>query len=223
MISIRIVGYAMGASVLAAACSHEVRPDDMTVEAHHAAARNETIQARQEMAKAAFDSPGRESSNVGMIPELYISPDATPDLAFDPGVQARSLMKRARAHERAAAELEGQEAEACKTIPETQRNTCPALGPVADVRDVDGGVRLRLADRERANDVLPLLRCAAAHAMAHGPSDRCGGAPSLRGVEFRETPDPQAIEVVGQSRVVSAEIRKLFHGNALSRAESSGS
>jgi hypothetical protein len=224
MFTNRLAGLAIGTTcMMASACAHEVRPDDMSAEAHHAAAQREARQAQREIAAAAYDSPGRDPSNAGMIPELYTDPDANPDLAYDPGVRARALEKRAQEHENAAVALESFEAAACKNIPSAQRGVCPSLRAVTEVRDIEGGVRLRLDDESRSHDVLPSMRCHYAYARAHAFDDRSACPLSIRGVEFRETSDPHLVDVVGRDAKTSAEIRKRVRDGILGRVAASTS
>jgi len=212
---IRFAGVVFSASVMAAACSHEVRPDDMSAEAHRAAAQKESEAARREMAKAMYESPGLDLLSPGIIPELYYNPDAASNLAYDPALRARWLERRAREHEQAATELESFAAAACKDVPTLQPGTCSALGPVAEVRAVDGGVRLTLVASARVDVLLPQLRCTYAHERERGFRDRRECAFAVPGVEFRATSDPQAIDVVSQDSKTAAELRKLAREGVL--------
>ena len=223
MKSIRFSGFVFSASLLAAACSHEVRPDDMSAQAHHAAARKESQAAKREMAKARFESPGQDPLGAGIIPELYYNPDATSNLVYDPALRAQSLERRAREHEQAAAELESGEAAACKDIPAAQRNMCPSLDTVAEMRAMEGGVRLRLADRAQVDTLLAQLRCSYAYAREHGFGERRDCVFALPGVEFRATPDPRAIDIVSRNRKAAAELRKLVHEGFLGGVAANGS
>jgi hypothetical protein len=52
--------FALWSCAYAVGCTHQVRPDDMSAEAHLAAAEKETRQAQREMASATLDSPARD-------------------------------------------------------------------------------------------------------------------------------------------------------------------
>ena len=192
------------AGISLAGCSHEVRPDDMSAEAHRAAAQKEHQAAQREMVKAALDSPGRDPANLGTI----LEPEVNSNLAFDPALQARSLDRRAQEHEQAASELENREAVECKSVPDSERYVCPSLGSVTNVQEVPGGVRLRLAVGTRADELLSALQCMNAYSRAHGLAESLGCVSSLKGVVFRETSDAHAIDVLGENSKATQEIRK---------------
>jgi hypothetical protein len=198
-------------------CTHQVRPDDMSAEAHHATAARETRQAQREMGTSTLESPAR-SLDQGLEPVLYINPDATPDLAYDRVAHARHLAERAREHEQAAAELERSEEVECKAVPPAKRGACPLLGPISDIRDIDGGARVLLGGGTRASVVLPGIRCHYAHARAHGWTGNSDCALDIRGIEFRETSDLSAFEIIGHDGNATAEARKRIHAVALGRA-----
>ncbi len=220
------VSIAVAACAAALGCSHEVRPDDMSAAQHRAVAQKETREARREMVAAERSTPAADplngGLNAGIEPELYINPDSTTYRADEELAHAKQLAAHAREHELAAADLERSEAAECKTVPPGQRSTCPLLGPVEDVRDVTGGVRVRLAEGVQASDVLPVMRCHLAYARTRGLAGQATCPLYLHGVEFRATSDPQAIDIIGPDNKTISELRKRAHGGAELKAGSKG-
>jgi hypothetical protein len=204
----RIAGAVIGACVAVGGCAHEVRPDDMSAEAHRAAAQKEWREAQLQMANAVNDSPGRDPSSTGIMPEIYTDPDANSNLAYDPRVQATLLKKRAREHEQAAAVLESFEETECRTVPPAERTVCPSLHRVTKERDIEGGVRLRVSDPASSDDVVIGIRCHYAFARDHGFPDHATCPLSIRGIEIRKTSASDAVDVVGKDARTTAEIRK---------------
>ena len=208
---------ALGALAVMAACAHEIRPTDMTAEQHRATADKERRQAEQEAKGDWADSPGASPLDVGHKPELYINPDATETVTDARASHVRALELHAREHEEAAAELEKFEDEQCKSVSTTERRTCPLLGPIAQARDIDGGVELRLGGGAEADSVLLLMRCHYAYARAHGFAGGKDCALYVPGVELRGTSDPHVIDIVGKDAKATAEIRRRVHAGALAR------
>lgn len=198
----------------AAACSHEVKPDAMTAEQHRAVAAKEERQAQGAIAKVTGQTPWQNPQNIGREPELYINPDATDTFTQEQLSRARHLQEQAREHEQAAAQLEQAEDAQCKPVPPTQRPTCPVLGPVSKVSDIEGGVRIQLGGRATSYDLLPLVRCHYAYARAHGPTQGKACAIYVPGAEFRDSDDPRTIDIVGKDRKTTDEIRKRAHAGA---------
>ncbi len=85
----------------------------------------------------------------------------------------------------------------------------------SNTRDVNGGVRVRFAAGTRASDILQQMRCHYAYVRAHGWSNHPDCSFDVRGVAFRRTADPQAIEIIGQNRSATTRIRKSMHAGAL--------
>ncbi len=178
----------------------------MTAEQHQAAAQKEEKAAQKEAAVAYTDAPGANPLNAGLEPELYLYPQA--GVAQDHLAHAKRLEDHAREHEKAAAELEHFEDAECKDLSASQRSTCPLMGYVSDVRDVEGGVRIRFADQSRASAAVPRMRCHYAFARAHGFTNSPDCALYVPGVDIKQTPDPQSIDIVSGDPKTTAEIRK---------------
>jgi hypothetical protein len=197
-------------------CAHGTRPDDMTAEQHQAAAQKEQKKAQQEEATAYTNAPGANALNAGIEPELYLYPQA--GVPQDHLADARRLQEHAREHEQAAAQLQQFEEAECKGLPASQRSTCPLMRSITDVGDIDGGVRIRFVDQSHASTALPRMRCHYAYARAHGFSNSPDCALYIRGVDFRQSSDPHAIDIVSNDPKTTAEIRKRMHASAEQRA-----
>jgi hypothetical protein len=199
--------------VSAGSCSHEVKPDDMSAEAHHDKAQKEQSAAEKEKEIARSDWPPNEPMNSESIPDLYLS-QTTQDPKTMHLVRARYLEEHAREHERAAAELEKFEDVQCKSLPGAKRSACPMLGPVVGTQNIEGGVRVRYRSGTDVNAVLPLMRCHYAYARAHGFQGTEDCPLYIRGEEFRVAPEPNAIDIVSNDTKTVAELRKRIQAGA---------
>jgi len=89
--------------------------------------------------------------------------------------QAQQHQDLAAEHRAAAEELEAYEEHECARFPSQTRASCPLLGQVASVEDVDGGVRVVLSEGANAAAVADHMRCHLAYARTQGREgmDRC--------------------------------------------------
>lgn len=188
----------------------------MTAGQHQAAAQKEQKAAQKEAAVAYTDAPGANPLNAGIEPELYLYPQG--GVTQDHLAHAQRLQEHAREHEKAADDLEHFEDAECKGPSASQRSTCPLMGYISDVRDVEGGVRIRFADQSRASAAVPRMRCHDAYARAHGFANRPDCALYIRGVDIRQTPDSQALDIVSGDPNTTAEIRKRARSIAADHA-----
>jgi hypothetical protein len=199
----------LGACVLLAACAgggKAVRPDDLGAEAHRKAAAEEAAAAQEHL--RCWDEAGRK-------PTVYPVPTAQgvyldSSFWFDPRAweleEAERHQERALAHDDAAALLETFEAEQCLGVPEPSKQACYVLGPLVDIRDIEGGVFLRFPEDVDTREIAAHLRCHYAWARKQG-WDREGGCPlDLAGVRF-EVAGP-AILVLSDDPGTVAEIRR---------------
>ncbi len=198
----------------AAACARQqARPDTMSAPQLRAVAAEERQRAEQEEEQLATDSPGRDPLSPGHVPELDLSPDsAPPDPRLD---QVVTLEQEARAHEQAATALEHRVDVACKDVTRPQTRTCPLLGPITAVTNVEHGVRIRLGEGTDASEALPLMRCHYAFERAYGWQAGKDCALYMPGVEFRGTGDPHTIDIVGRDEQTAGELRKQVRAGVL--------
>jgi hypothetical protein len=200
-------------------CTREVKPDDMSAEAHHERAQKEEQGAQKETQIARSESPN-ESMHTVAVPDQYLG-QTTQDPKTMHLIRARYLEEHAREHERAAAELEKFEDKECQKLPASKRAACPMLGPIVETKDIDGGVRVRYREGTDVQAMLPLMRCHYAYARAHGFQDNHNCPLYVRGEGFRAASEPNAFEIVSQDVKDSntvAEIRKRVRVGSTSEA-----
>jgi hypothetical protein len=91
---------------------------------------------------------------------------------YDPAARHRAQAGRheqlAAEHEAAAEALESFENAECAQFPPATRASCPLIGSIASVRDVDGGVEITLAEDANAPAILAHIRCHLAYAATRG-------------------------------------------------------
>jgi hypothetical protein len=191
------------ASQLAACASTAVRPDDMSAQAH----RQEAAYERQ----AASDRE-RQAVEQGQSPRPDYDPYRHPQVGLDAGSrlrwEAESRRAHALEHEAAARALERFEAQACAGIDPGLRASCPVLGPVTDIRDVPGGVRIELSEGSDREGLLALMRCHLAYAQSRGFGPVAAACPLyIRGIEIRAAGQGTGIEIIGATEGLASEIR----------------
>jgi hypothetical protein len=115
----------------------------------------------------------------------------------------------ARAHELARLELERFESRECRGIEPRARAACPVLGPATAIRDVPGGVRVELKATIRVDSVVSNMRCHHAFARTRGFAVEAAACPLyVRGIRIRRSIDGRAVEILGHTNDVVAQIRK---------------
>jgi hypothetical protein len=190
----------------------------MTVEQHEAAARGEMKRAKAEEAASYTDAPGATDLNASNDPELYLYPQSG-NLVQSPLEDAQLLEQRARQHEQAAADLTRSEDAQCTAVPAAERSTCPFLGSITQVTDIEGGARIEPKDPARVASLLPRMLCHLAYARAHGFSSAPECALYIRGVDFHATPDGRAIDIVASPpktmAQTAAEIRRRVRASTV--------
>jgi hypothetical protein len=188
----------------------------MSAESHRRVAAKESAQAAREANDSSAPTPPPNlAMTPGGDPEGYFYPVN----AYNPGgdhlARAEQLQEHAREHQGAAAELERFEEAECRDFPPATRAACPLLGPVVQIGDVEGGVRVRFAEGTRVDAVLAHMRCHFAYAQARGFGKASGCPLYIRGITINRTNDPHAIEIVGPNPKVTADIRRLSRAEAV--------
>lgn len=150
---------------LLAACggSQGTHPDDMSAEEHRQAAAEEDSEAAAH--ESEYD-PNRAAQTTAQADMVFGLGDYNPTaghLAI-----ASEHEELAAEHRAAAAALETFEEEQCARFPPESRAACPLLGQVESIEDVDGGVRLSLAEGVNEPAMVEHLRCHLAFARAQG-------------------------------------------------------
>jgi hypothetical protein len=217
----------LGALVLwAAGCgtaATAVHPDENSVEGHRAQAQYEHAAADQEAS--------RYDPTATRLDPAFVSDPWGPGHSAQPFINpteprlAASERRRlhARAHERAAEQLEQFEATECRGVPARERAACPLLAPVVAIRDFPEGVRVELAPSASIVRVVTDMRCHYAFARARGFGEEAAECPLyIRGIEIDLSRDGQAIEVRGRTRELAAEIQKRVRQEAVYAPEARG-
>jgi hypothetical protein len=183
-----------------------VRPDDMGAEAHLEAAVRERTAAREHLRE--WDAGERKPT----VSPALLDGDVYLDSIFwfDPRTwhleEAERHAARASAHEEAARELEAFEAKECAGLPDASRAACYILGPVSEIRNIEGGVFIRFAKGVDTDAVAAHLRCHLAWARRMGFDQEATCPLDLSGIRF-EVVGP-AILVLGDDEDTIAEIRR---------------
>lgn len=190
-------------------CAHGVRPDSMSAEEHRQQADKDLKQAHTEVVRAAVAPPipppplGVSATNpVGYAYPLDVNTPSEAHL-----MRARQLEVHAHQHQNAAKQLEGSVQDECKGLAPETRASCPMLGPVTQVADVAGGVKVTFAPQARVESVAAQMRCHFAYAQAHGFDTLIDCPLYVRGLKIQVTDDGQAIELTGPDARTAEVIR----------------
>jgi hypothetical protein len=191
--------------------NEEVRPDEMSAEAHRQEAERVRAHAADEQARYDPNSeappPGGMPREAGPSFPIVIASPINPTLRHLD--RAAGLDAHARAHERAAAQLESDEEAACRGLPAGARAACPVLLTVA-VEDLPNGVRLHLRAEPPIDAILAQLRCHLMWARAHGLSPTAFCPIYLPGTRIQRSGD-DAIDLVSDDRATARRLQALIH------------
>lgn len=181
---------AMALLSVSGCASDGTKPDDMSAAQHRAAAEHERSEAEQHSkeydphAISPRDPSGGEDIIYG-VDDVYWAGDV-----YNPTAPHRSLAEAhqdlAHAHEAAAKSLEQFEEAECKAFPASTRPSCPLLGPVASVEDIERGVRLRLSEGFAVEPVAAHVRCHFAFARTQGYEGMDACPLYLKGLRVQE-------------------------------------
>ena len=211
--------FALGAFSLAAlpACSHEVKPDSMSAEAHEQQARIETAQAHTEVERATRGAPPLPTSTTmpASNSEGYLYPADTYNPAADHLARARQLEEHAREHRAAAAKLETFTQNECRGFPPETRAACPLLGPVKQIYDINGGVRVVFTPNTRVDAVAAHMRCHLAYAQQYGFQTVDDCPLYLKGLQVQVSADGKAIELISHEPKTIDAIRARTREEAI--------
>lgn len=206
-------GVACFLATASAGCSHEVRPDSLSAEQHRQVADKELKQAHTEAIRATVAPP---------IPVPAVAPYEVPTYpieVYNPGEQhmmrARQLEAHARQHQAAASKLEAFVQDECKGLPPETRAVCPMLGPVSQLSDIPGGVRIWFTPRTRVDAVAAHMRCHFAYAQAHGFDTLIDCPLYVRGLHIQLSDDGKAIDLTSQDAATAGTIRARAREEAM--------
>jgi len=157
-------------ALAATACggNQGTEPNDMSAEEHRRAGSEDDQAADGHDER--YDPDARGTGGTG--PQM-----ANADLDYGLDVynptaghhdRAERLRELAAAHRAAASALDQYEEAECGRFPTETRSTCPLLGNIAELTDVEGGVRIELVEGVRADAAADHMRCHLAFANTHG-------------------------------------------------------
>lgn len=202
----------MAAAAVAGSCrghSAAKPADDLSAEEHrrlaareHAASATHASQWNPQAARPTpFRNPIDSVQNPPFTAEVYNPTDRHLQ-------SAEKHHQHARQHEAAAQKLEQFEEQECRSFPPATRAACPFLGPATQVRDIDKGITVRMADSVRVDAVVAHMKCHAAYAQARGypPDTTC--PIYVPGVSIRQGANPREIELTVADPAQVAELRK---------------
>lgn len=179
------------------------RPDDMSAEEHREAAR-----AEEQRAEAHEE---RREPGAASMPRARSSSEFYPPDLYDPtqvhSGHAHVHEEHAEAHRQAAQALEQFEQEQCASFPAETRSSCPLLGTVTDVEEIEGGVRVRFAEDANVEAITAHVRCHFAYARTQGYEGMDACPLYLEGVSIRRVEGEPAVELTVDERGRVEELR----------------
>lgn len=185
------------------------RPGDMSVEGHRTAADAEM--ARAEAHNERYELDGRRHGTPWGDEFDSLYSDDTPNTRHLR--HARLFRLRAQHHVTAAETLERHEQQLCRDVSPAVRGDCRLVTRVESVRNIEGGVQIRLRGDESVEAAIAYARCHQAIARARGFEGVRSCPMSLRDVAVEEGSEPQTLTltVAGGDQQLS-ELRQRIWG-----------
>lgn len=194
-----------------AACSSQApgtKPDDMSVDEHQAQAEAHEQMSEQHGEK--YDADAEETrERVSSLPEA----DFYDIEVYNPTAQhlrtAKEHKSHSDQHRKAAQSLLSYKEQQCSKFPEETRSSCPLMGQIKAVEDVDGGVRITFNDGVPIQATVDHMKCHFAFARTQGYD----GMPScplyLEGVSVEAQSDGQTVVMTTDKNEAVKPLRKL--------------
>jgi len=181
----------------------------MSVAEHQRAAAAEDTKAASHEAK--YDPRARERASTPGAGDSFDSFTYS-DKTYNPTRghldEAEQHREHAAAHRAAAAALEQDEARECGKFSPSIRATCPLIGTVVKIEDVEGGVRIQLAESLNAQALYDHIRCHLAFAATQGFKGVSSCPLYLEGVRAVQRSDPHSVDLVADRGARVAELRE---------------
>lgn len=156
----------LASMVLSACATTGARPQDMSAQAHTQEAESHQHAAEEHAAQ--YDP---STSRTRRTPAAS-SEWAPGDSDYNPTAHHQSIAERhqrhARDHAAAAKALESFEEAECGSFAPAVRASCPLLGQVVAVENIQQGVRIRFADNVNIDAAAAHIRCHLAYAATQG-------------------------------------------------------
>lgn len=170
--------------LLVGACSSQApgtKPDDMSAEEHqkHAMQHQNTSKEHQEQYKSGARAT-REEAPTDPENDMAMRSDITRDQArwiyttevYNPTEHHRASadqhQRHAEQHRQAAQKLLSYEQAQCVQFPKETRSSCPLMGQIKAVEDVDGGARITFHEGVPMQATVDHMKCHFAFARAQG-------------------------------------------------------
>ena len=187
-----------------------VQLDETTVVGHQQQATKERAEAKED--RAQFDPAAEHEQSSAMAGRAGAESVEGVLMTVNPTAHhladAQAHARHAKEHESAAAKLATFEDDACKTISEGERASCPTL--LSDsLTPLPNGIRLRTGAK-RLPAVLANMRCtlAFAHARGYGEESLCPLA--MKGVVANAAPDGTGVDLTATDHAAVEALHALI-------------
>lgn len=175
-----LVAVSMSVIALAACGGNGTRPGDMSAAEHRRAADDEAAAAVEHSQHRDGTGPPTSFNATTEEADFFGEPVYSPNMVhLDLSGEHREL---AAAHRAAARALESYEDAECGAFPAATRASCPLLGQVVSVEDIEGGVRAVFGESVNVDAATAHVACHIAYAGTAGHEGMDGCPLYLRGV-----------------------------------------
>ena len=168
------------------------QPDDMSASEHkrHAEKHEQKSQKHQDK----YDPKARssyEKAPLDPTTDIYIIETYNPTERHKS--HAKQHQRHADQHQQAAQKLLSYEEKHCAKFPETTRSTCPLMGQIKAVEDIEGGVRITFEDDVPRQAAIEHMQCHFAFARTEGFEGMNACPLYLEGVSVEAQGDGQSV------------------------------
>ena len=182
------------------------RPDDMSAAEHREMASQEEAVAAEHQAQ--YDP----TATVVRAGPAH-GPEGTDlDSEYNPTSrhrgQAMAHRRHADAHRAAAEALEHFEAAECRDVPPQLRSSCPLLGQLQSVENIDGGVRLTFPEGVDLDATASRIRCHFAFGRARGYEGMDNCPLYLPGLAVQTNPESNSLDLTAEDAATVDELRR---------------
>lgn len=179
------------------------RPDDMSAAEHRATAERHAAEAAK--SDALFDPAAKatrspdEREDFGAYEEVYNPTKVNLEIA-------EKHREHSRQHRAAATALETFEKQECRGFSTPVRASCPLLGVVERVNNIEGGVRLLLSDGVNTRAAADHMRCHYAFGRTRGRHGMSGCPLYLGDLEISVS-GKRSIDVIAKDPAIVEQLR----------------
>jgi hypothetical protein len=192
------------------ACSSQApgtKPDDMSVEEHkkHAEKHQKMSEEHQEQYKSGARAT-REEAPVDPNKDVYTLEIYNPTEHHQDS--AKQHQRHAEQHDQAGQTLMAYEETHCAKFPEETRSSCPLMGQVKAVEDIEGGVRITFHDDVPMQATVDHMQCHFAFARAEGYDGMQSCPLYLEGVTVEAQDEGQSVTLTTDEAEAVEPLRK---------------